>query len=53
MAIDYNHVPLLNQLHWMVGNGNMRNEWFNGVIDEMKIYNRALTDEQIKAGSNC
>ena len=34
--------------HLYIGYEQRNNMWFNGVIDEVRIYNRALTDKEIK-----
>jgi hypothetical protein len=34
------------------GNSIWNNEWFNGVIDEVRVYNTALSAEQIQADMN-
>ena len=35
-----------------IGGNNIWSEWFAGLIDEVRIYNRALTQSQIQADMN-
>ena len=34
----------------MIGGNTVWSEWFAGLIDEVRIYNRALTQAEIQAG---
>ncbi|MBP8017017.1 LamG domain-containing protein, partial [Candidatus Gracilibacteria bacterium] len=40
--------PLLIGRYWNNSLGNIGYDYFNGIIDDIKIYNRALSDEEIK-----
>jgi hypothetical protein len=35
-----------------IGGNSLRSEWFSGLIDEVRVYNRPLTAEQITADMN-
>jgi len=36
-------------INWHIGKIDVWGEYFNGIIDEVRIYNRALSDEEIKS----
>src|SRR5262249_28807152 len=35
-----------------IGGDSLRSEFFSGLIDELRVYNRALTSDQIQADMN-
>jgi len=41
--------PVTGYEHTLIGRSVAWDQWFNGIIDEVRIYNRALSDEEIKA----
>ncbi|MBU0477655.1 LamG domain-containing protein [bacterium] len=43
--------PIESKINFFIGSYQGQSQWFNGIIDEVKIYNRALSEEEIKA--NC
>ena len=46
---DFNTVPTASTQNIQVGSRLGTSDFFNGIIDEVRIYNRALSDSEIKA----
>ncbi|MCP3684817.1 MAG: hypothetical protein GY861_19285, partial [bacterium] len=44
--------PLPSDRYWRIGANSAANQWLNGSIDEVKVWNRALTYEEINASFN-
>lgn len=47
-AIDTRAVPFDEDTAMVIGRHTAWNQWFNGSIDELRIYNRALSAKEIK-----
>jgi type II secretory pathway pseudopilin PulG len=46
---SFSLLPAISNNDVFIGSREGSSEWFNGLIDEVRIYNRALSDEEIKA----
>ena len=46
---EFSIYTFLLQTNFIIGNDDLSgyDRWFNGLIDDVRIYNRALTDQEI------
>jgi len=47
--VDHNIILNTENVHFGTPDGTLAGRWFNGLIDEVRIYNRALTEAEIRA----
>ncbi|HNP25077.1 MAG TPA: Calx-beta domain-containing protein [Panacibacter sp.] len=55
IAADSSRIGDITPMNWpfVIGDRDGGNDWFPGDIDEVRIWNRALTQQEIQANINC